>query len=716
MARTPGFVGKREIARAFNIKGNAKIHLKMLLRQMEAQGKLSRARKTLKSTSTIPPVGTVEILGIDDNGEVFGKLTEWDDAAHGPAPHLHVEAKGTAAPGIGDRVLARIEADLSREHGYVARVMRGLSDNAVRVVGVFRKSTGLGGKIIPSSKKDRDDYIVAKGEDLGAEDGELVSAEVTRQRGRGLAQARVRQKLGRADDPRNTSLIAIHAHGLPDAFPKAVEDEAALAKPLPMAKRKDMRHIPIITIDPTDARDHDDAVWAAPDDAADNPGGHIVLVAIADVAAYVTPSSLLDREALKRGNSVYFPDRVVPMLPEKLSTDLCSLIASVDRPVLAVTMRFDAEGKKLSQHFDRAMIRVVAGLAYEDAQAAIDGKGSADARAVLKTTLRPLWGAYASLCKARDRRGPLELDLPERKVVLDAKGNFKAVITPQRLDAHRLIEEFMIQANVAAAEMLQKKKTPLLLRVHEQPSSEKLRALSEFLKTMNMSFALGQVIKAKTFNRILAQARETPQARLINDIVLRTQAQARYSPRNDGHFGLTLANYAHFTSPIRRYADLIVHRALITAHKFGDDGLSSQDITNLEDTAESISAAERKAMIAERETLDRLVAAFLRDQVGAEFDGRISGATSAGLFVVLSDTGADGFLPASTLGAERFNHDPVSHAMIGSRSGETYQLGDPIRVRLVEVAPIKGGLRFEPVSEGKKGRPTRAAKQFRRRR
>jgi ribonuclease R len=374
-------------------------------------------------------------------------------------------------------------------------------------------------------------------------------------------------------------------------------------------------------------------------------------------------------------------------------------------------MKFDAEGRKLWQQFDRALIHIVAGLAYEDAQAAIDGGGSKTARAVLASTLQPLWNAYASLCKARDKRGPLDLDLPERKVLLDEHGNFKGVISPERLDAHRLIEEFMIQANVAAAEVLQKKRTPLLFRVHEQPSSEKLRSLASFLQTVNISFSLGQVIRAKIFNRILSQAKETPQARLIHEIVLRTQAQARYAPKNDGHFGLSLADYAHFTSPIRRYADLIVHRALITAHRWGEDGLSSADIANLEETADSISGAERRAMIAERETLDRLVAAFLRDQVGAEFDGRVSGATSAGLFVVLTETGADGFLPASSLGAERYNHDPVSHAMVGSRTGETYQLGDPIRVRLVEVAPGKGGLRFEPVSEGKKGRPVRMSRQ-----
>jgi ribonuclease R len=714
IARSPGFVGKREIGRAFNIKGNDKIHLKMLLKQMEQQGKLSRARKTVKATATIPSVGLIEIIKLDDDGDVIGKLAEWDEEVHGPAPQMRVEAKGHAAPGVGDRVLARIDVDKAGEH--IARVMRGVSDQAQRVVGIFRKSTGHGGRILPSSKKDRDDYMVPKGDDLGADDGDLVSAEVVRHRGRGLAQARVRQRLGRADDPKNTSLIAIHAHGLPDAFPKAVEDEAAEAKPLPMGDRKDLRHLPIITIDPADARDHDDAVWATADEAADNPGGHIVIVAIADVAAYVTPGSQLDREALKRGNSVYFPDRVVPMLPEKLSTDLCSLIEGVDRPVLAVTMRFDAEGKKLSQLFDRAMIRVAAGLAYEDAQAAIDGKGSPQARALLKNALQPLWSAYASLCKARDKRGPLDLDLPERKVLLDDKGNFKGVVSPPRLDAHRLIEEFMIQANVAAAEVLQKRKTPLLLRVHEQPSAEKLRALASFLQTVNIPFTLGQLIRSRTFNRILSQAKGSAQERLIHEIVLRTQSQARYSPRNDGHFGLSLANYAHFTSPIRRYADLIVHRALISAHKLGADGLSSQNIANLEDIAEQISGAERRAMIAERETLDRLVAAFLRNQVGAEFDGRISGATSAGLFVVLSEAGADGFVPASTLGAERYIHDPVAHAMVGSRTGETYQLGDPIRVRLVEVAPIKGGLRFEPVSDGKTGKPAKHKPAFRRRR
>jgi ribonuclease R len=327
---------------------------------------------------------------------------------------------------------------------------------------------------------------------------------------------------------------------------------------------------------------------------------------------------------------------------------------------------------------------------------------------LLETVLRPLWAAYGALAKARDARGPLELDLPERKIVLDGEGRVEKVVVPERLDAHRLVEEFMIQANVAAAEQLNKKKSPLLFRVHEEPSTEKLRTLQDFLKATAIPFALGQVVRSKHFNKILEAAHGTPHQRVVHEVVLRSQAQAVYHPTNGGHFGLSLANYAHFTSPIRRYADLIVHRALISALGLGSDGLSGEDISSLEATAEHISTTERRSMLAERETIDRLIASHLSEHLGGHFKARISGVVGAGLFVVLKDTGADGFVPSSSLGKEYFVLDPVRHALVGSNSGETFQLGDDVEVRLMEVTPVRGGMRFEIVSDGKAGaRPSR---------
>jgi ribonuclease R len=704
IANSPGHVSKRDIARAFGVKGADKLALKATLKTLGPQRRAKRDQP-----KTLPPVVEIEIIEITDDGEGVARPVEWNNNSEAAAPRILIVKEGASAVGLGDRVIAKVEAYTGAGgFAYQARVMRSLANDTPRVVGIYRSMAGSGGRIIASGKKERDDYIVQKGDDAGAKDGELVVAELTRQRGRGLPQARVRERLGKADDPRNTSLIAIFTHGLADAFPQSVLADVEKLKGFSMEGREDLRGVPLITIDPADARDHDDAIWAEADEAADNVGGFKIIVAIADVAAYVRPSSVLDREARKRGNSTYFPDRVVPMLPERISNDLCSLKEGEDRPALVCHLTINADGHKLKHHFSRAIIRVAAGLAYEKAQAIINGK---EPHELLGTVLQPLWKAYAALCMARNKRGPLDLDLPERKIVLDENGRVANVVVPERLDAHRLVEEFMIQANVAAAEQLNKKRTPLLFRVHEEPSPEKLRSLQEFLRTTNIPFSLGHVVRSKHFNQILHAAKDTTHQRVVNEVVLRSQAQANYRAENAGHFGLSLANYAHFTSPIRRYADLIVHRALITALNFGDDGLSADDIAKLDDTAELISAAERKSMVAERETIDRMVAALLSEKLGAQFKGRISGIVGAGLFVVLNETGADGFVPVSSLGQDYFTFDASRHALIGSSSGETFQLGDDVEVRLMEVTPVKGGMRFEIVSGGKPGeKPKRLSK------
>lgn len=711
VANAPGRVGKRDIARAFGITGHAKIALKHLLKTAERKGVLSRSGRKAQADGNLPPVTLVEISRANDDGDLVAHPVEWNEDRFGPRPEVILQASSVAAPGSGDRVLAKIELQTG---GYIGRVLRVDRPPPERIVGVFHARAGGGGWVSATSRKDRVEYAIAHGDDGGADDGELVSAEVTRRAGRGQAQARVRSRFGASSDPRNTSLIAIQTHGIPTEFPDAVNKEVVGLKPFRHEGREDLRHLPLVTIDPADARDHDDAIWAEADNDPANPGGHKLTIAIADVASYVTAQSVLDREARRRGNSVYFPDRVVPMLPERLSNDLCSLKEGEDRPALVCHLTIDSNGTTRMRGFSRAMIRIAAGLAYEDAQAAMEGGGSAKSRAMLEPALRPLWNAYAILRKARDKRGPLKIDIPERKIILDEAGRFAGVRIPPRLEAHKLVEEYMIRANVAAAEALNDKRSPLLFRTHEEPSAEKLRGLADFLRTVQIPFALGQVMRAKTFNRILAAAKGTPNERLVHEVVLRSQAQALYRPRNSGHFGLGLANYAHFTSPIRRYADLIVHRALISALRLGGDGLSPADISQLEETAEMISAAERRAMIAERETVDRLAASFLAGKLGATFEGRISGVVGAGVFVVLEETGADGFLPVSSLGHERFELHQARHALIGARSGMTYQLGAPISVRLVEAAPLRGGLKFElsgaagpsPAFHGKrKGKP-----------
>ena len=464
--------------------------------------------------------------------------------------------------------------------------------------------------------------------------------------------------------------------------------------------REDLTAVPLITIDPVDARDHDDAVWATPDKDPGNRDGWIVMVAIADVAHYVRPASALDREALKRGNSVYFPDRVVPMLPERISNDLCSLREKELRPCLAVRMVFDKTGKKQRHTFLRGMMRSAAKLAYEQAQTAVDGTPDEVTAPLLEPVLRPLWDAYACLKKARDARQPLDLDLPERKILMDDQGRIKDIVTPPRLDAHRLIEEFMIQANVCAAESLEAKRSPLIYRVHESPPRDKLTALSEFLQTIDMRLPKTGRITPKHFNTILSVAEDTDVAEVVNEVVLRSQTQAEYSPENVGHFGLNLSRYAHFTSPIRRYADLIVHRALIAALGLGAGGLSKAEAGELTGISKSISEFERRAMMAERETVDRLIAQHLANDIGATFAGRVAGVTRSGLFVRLTETGADGFIPAATIGREYFFHDERHQALIGEDTRQMYRLGQVVQVRLVEAIPSAGAMRFEVLSEG----------------
>jgi len=705
-----GKVGKREIARAFAIKGADRPALKQLLAELAADGALSGNRKELRETGALPPVAVLEIVARDDDGELVAEPAVWD-AEEAARPRVLVLAgrriieAGEPALGIGDRILARIarleEKDVA---GYrlEAEPIRRLPREKRRLLGIFRAHARGGGTIAPIDRKALRDWAIQKGNEGGAHDGDLVRFDLARAGRHGVPQARVAETLGNPEDQRKISLIAIHAHAIPDEFPESVLAEVKdLAAPK-LDGRTDLRTLPLVTIDPVDARDHDDAVHAATDPDPQNPGGFVVIVAIADVAHHVRPGSRLDREAQVRGNSVYFPDRVVPMLPERISNDLCSLIERQDRPCLAVRMVFDRSGEKRSHAFMRAMMRSAAKLSYQEAQAAIDGRPSEKCAPLMKPALEPLYAAYAALAKARDRRAPLDLDLPERRIEIGADGRVARVYTPERLPAHRLIEEFMIQANVAAAETLEARKTPLVYRVHEPPSKEKLKSLRDFLDTLELKLPAGNALKPGHFNQVLAHAKALPVPDLVNEVVLRSQAQATYAPENAGHFGLNLLRYAHFTSPIRRYADLIVHRALIRACRLGAGGLADSEVPRLKDIAEQISQAERRAMAAERETADRLIAAYLADRIGAEFDARISGVVKFGLFVRLKETGADGFVPASTLGREFYAHVETAHALVGQSSGLAFRLGDDVRVRLVEAIPTAGALRFEMLSDGTK--------------
>jgi len=696
--------GKREIARAFGIKGGDRIALKELLRDMADDGLITGSRRKLTRPGALPSVTVIEIVARDPDGEFVGRPGTWDEE-HGPAPRIVMaESKRGTGPvaGIGDRVLARITPlGADADYPYQARTIKRLARATQRLLGIFRALPGGTGVIDPVDRKQLKEWPVTRGNTGDAENGELVRFELARGGRYGVQTAQVIERLGNPAAQQMTSLIAVHAHGIPDTFPEAALAEAEAAKEPDLNRREDFRQLPLITIDPSDARDHDDAVWAEADPDPSNRGGWVVIVAIADVCSYVRPGSSLDKEARKRGNSVYFPDRVVPMLPERISNDLCSLKEDEPRGCLAVRMVFDKDGRKLKHRFFRALMRSAAGLTYEQAQAAIDGRPDEVTTPLLDAVLRPLWGAYASLVLSRTVRAPLDLDLPERKILLDDQGRVRTVVTPPRLDAHRLIEEFMIAANVSAAETLEAKRSPLIYRVHDAPSKEKLSSLGEFLATIGLKLPKSGTLKPAHFNRILADTRATPTAELVGEVVLRSQAQAEYSDDNLGHFGLNLRRYAHFTSPIRRYADLIVHRALVRALGFGNDGLTDAEMEQLERIAQAISDTERRAMAAERETADRLIAAYLADRIGARFQARVSGLVRTGLFVRLVETGADGFVPASSIGREYFYHDEARHALVGEDTGLAYRLLDPVEVRLVEAIPTAGALRFEMLSEGR---------------
>jgi ribonuclease R len=705
----PGKAGTRELAREFGLKNADRAALKQILRALADEGIIKKRGKEVSEPKALPATLMADIASRDSDGELLAIPSEWDEVEGGEPPKIRIHVPRRPQPGttagVGDRALLRIEKLEERDRDgvvYRGRIIKVIDHAKTRVLGIFRRNPDGGGRLIPVDKKQAGRELnIAKTDTLGAEDGDLVSVDLVRSRGFGLASGKVKERLGSLSSEKAVSLIAIHAHEIPQAFSKEALREAEDAKPAILKGREDWRDIPLVTIDPPDAKDHDDAVHAQADTDPNNKGGFIVNVAIADVAFYVRPGSALDRDALTRGNSVYFPDRVVPMLPERISNDLCSLVPREPRGALAVRMVIGSDGRKRSHSFHRILMRSAAKLNYAQAQAATDGRPDDTTGPLLDPILKPLYAAYATVKRARDVRDPLDLDIPERKILLKADGTVDRVIVPERLDAHKLIEEFMILANVAAAEMLEKKSLPLIYRVHDEPTLEKVHALQEFLKTLDLPFAKSGALQPAVFNRVLAQVKGHDAELLVNEVVLRSQAQAEYSAENYGHFGLNLRRYAHFTSPIRRYADLVVHRALIRSLGLGEGALPDTETPeSLSEVAAQISVTERRAMKAERETADRLIAHFLADRIGATFQGRISGVTRAGLFVKLTDTGADGLIPIRTLGTEYFNYNETRHALIGSRSGAMHRLGDVVDVRLVEAAPVAGALRFELLSEG----------------
>ncbi|MFN3958675.1 MAG: ribonuclease R [Parvularculaceae bacterium] len=690
-----GDISRRDIARAFNVKGDDRARLRTLIKEMQAEGAARPAgRRRIASATALPPVLAIDVMSVDDDGDMLCLPSSWEGETEPPIIRLSAKAARDVKPppGVGDRLLARLTP--SGDDSYDARVIRALGRGAHRFLAVFRK-TKTGGVAEPVERRARNSFSLDGANAGAAKDGDLVWIEAEPRRGGGMGRARVKGIAGHVDDRSAYSLIALAAHDAPVDIPKDVIEEAERVKPPSLDGRKDLRDLPLLTIDPEDAKDHDDAVWAAPDEDPSNPGGFRIIVAIADVSWFVRAGTKLDREAQRRGNSIYLPDRVVPMLPERLSNDLCSLKLGLDRPAIAVEMTIDAQGVKRRHRFMRIMMRSCAKLSYADAQMIIVDRG---ATGPVAGTVHALHAAFETRWKERSKRAPLDLELPERKIILNEDGAVARIIKRERFDAHRLIEDFMILANVSAAETLEQRRTPQIYRVHEAPDPEKLESVRDYLDDLGYSLAKGAP-KPAQFNQILKIAGERGQQEMISDVILRAQRQAVYSTDNLGHFGLALPRYSHFTSPIRRYADLTIHRALVAAAGLGDGGQTAQEAAQLPRIAGLISDLERRAVAIEREATDRYLAAYLEAHIGEEFSGRIRGVTRFGLFVMLDATGADGFVPARGLGDDRFDFVEERHALVGARTGAYFRLGDPVKVRIVEAAPLRGGLVFEMLSE-----------------
>ncbi len=699
-------VGRNEIARHFGLTSEQRPELRALLSRMQDAGvptpagnrgpKPARPERGTREPSaergtrdprperrpdSLPEMLPVEIFGTDPDGEPLARPLNWQGEGRPPIIYMRPEERGQPALAPGERVLARLRPLGGGK--YEGRTFKRIAsaEAPARILGVVEN-----GRIIPTDRRQKGQWSL---EGAGAKEGDIVLAEPTPAGHRhfGPKPARVTEILGRMGEAKSVSLICIHAHGIPTEFPAEAVEQAEKARATPKGKRTDLRTTALVTIDGEDARDFDDAVFAERDGT-----GWRVLVAIADVAHYVQPGSALDREARRRGNSVYFPDRVVPMLPEALSNGWCSLRPNEDRGCLFVEMRFSADGEKSSHRFGRGLMRSVARLTYEELQAARDSDNEPQ-------NLEPghtarLYGAFEALLGARQRRGTLELDIPERRVVLSPEGEVLGVAPRPRLDSHKLIEEFMVAANVCAAEELERLAQPTMYRIHDRPSDQKMEGLRQFLQQFAINMPASNQLHPRNFSHVLEMVKGAAHERLVNETVLRSQSQAAYAPDNIGHFGLALARYAHFTSPIRRYADLMVHRALIRGLKLGADGITEAEAAEMPEIADAITSTERRAAAAERDAVDRYMAAFMTARVGEVFPARISGVTRFGMFVAVDETGAQGMVPFSALPEDRWDEDPGTQSLVGRRTGLRFTLGDAVEVTLREANAMTGSLQF----------------------
>ena len=587
----------------------------------------------------------------------------------------------------GDRFIGRI---IRQGGNYrvkpIARISR--AENAEeKIYGVVERR-GRDFYLKPAEKNQRAEYQLF--DRSKAKDGDFVAAVLSGERNH--KQASVVKNYGPFSLSKAVSGLILDKYGIPHEFEHETVAELCRLPSFSVAERTDLRNIPLVTIDGEDSKDFDDAVWAEK-----TPLGFNLIVAIADVAFYVRPGSGLDREAYRRGNSVYLPGRTIPMLPEKLSNELCSLQPRQERACIACLMSIDTEGKLKSHSFCRAVMKSAARLTYREVQEALDGKKSSNIAPWFKMTVKPLYEAYQALAKAKCKRGALELESSEVKIKTDKNGNILSVGKEEHYTAHEIIEEFMIAANNAAALQLKKSKLPVMFRVHDRPPEEKLREFAPVCRDLHLKMPELPALRAEHFNKIMQKCSDNGYSTGICDLILRLQAQAQYSPHNIGHFGLGLKDYVHFTSPIRRYADLLIHRALIKALKLPEGGALEEtaSVSSFEDIGQHLCDTERRAVNAERDLTARMISSYLQPTIGQEFEVKICGLCNAGIFVGIDALGAEGLIPMRTLPDDDYVLESGNLHMCGKRRKTVFAFGSLLKARLTEASPVSGGLIFK---------------------
>ena len=688
-----GTVGRREIARTFGLRGADRNWLRQELKNLKKEGLIGGNRRRATRPVAIPPVTVIEVSHIDSQGDAICIPSKQGKQLPPAIIYLSTRPNNPINPGVGDRFLARLKK--MQDDSYEAIPIRILPAIPKRFIGLMHANMD-GATIRSIERNDRQDLFIKKENMLDATDGDYVLAQSIPNT---HSEARVIERLGAEGEPQIVSVLVLKSKNIPIDF-DAETMALAKSKTVPeIGTRRDFRKTQFVTIDGNDARDFDDAVWAAPDTAKNNQNGWKLRIAVADVAYYVREGDALDQTARLRGNSVYCPDRVVPMLPESLSNGLCSLKPNEDRACIVACITIDATGTVIKKNFVRGLMRSVARLTYEQVQSAYDGIPEDETGSLTKKIIKPLYGAFDVLNRARQKRGTLELELPERKIEFNKTGHVHAINEQQRLDSHRMIEEFMITANVAAAEVLEQHSEPVMYRIHDRPAADKIESLAEAVNNLGLKFKKTNMIDPRSFSLLVKNAHKKNISKIVNEIVLRTQSQAVYGPLRIGHFGLGLKTYCHFTSPIRRYSDLLVHRSLITALKLGSDGHSSGFAQNYSAIGEEISKTERRAMAVEREVKSRLITGFIAERIGAEFKAQITGITRFGIFVRLNDNGAEGLIPIGTLPGDWYNVAKSGLKMTEERTGIHFYLGETVNVKLVEALPITGSLKFAIVAK-----------------